>query len=162
MSIPEATIVAIVSGTFAFFGALMVQIAARKRTAAETTRLLAEAEKISVETEKLRLDIERQRQELKSETEKILTTSQEARDEIIAEVEKFSRMTEAQLSARSAEHGIAIAETIDSLNIQSARIELVQQSALQYFLDVKKQFPDWSAEDFKVAVDMLRAMGPIE
>ncbi len=159
MSIPEATIVAIVSGTFAFLGALLAQIAARKRTAAETTRLLAEAEKIGVETEKLRLDIEQQRQELKSETEKILTTSQETRDEIVAEVEKFSKMAEAQLRARAEEHSLVVGAMIDDHRLQTARIELANKAALQFLAELKKQFPDWSAEDFKVAVDVLKTLG---
>lgn len=103
MNIPEAAVVAIVSGIFAFLGALLAQLTIRKRTAAETAKLLAEAEKISIETEKLRLDIERQRQEIKNETEKILATSQETRDEIVAEVEKLGRMAEAQLKARAGE-----------------------------------------------------------
>ncbi|HSN75562.1 MAG TPA: hypothetical protein VL334_10845 [Anaerolineae bacterium] len=159
MSIPDAVIVAIVSGIFAFLGALSAQLATRKRTSAETAKLLAESEKISVETERLRLDIERQRQDLKIETEKILTTSQETRDEIVAEVEKFSKMAEAQLRARAEEHSLVVGAMIDDHRLQTARIELANKAALQFLAELKKQFPDWSAEDFKVAVDVLKTLG---
>lgn len=162
MSIPEAMVVALVSGVFAFVGAVLAQLATRKRTAAETAKLLAETEKIGVEAEKLRLDIEKQRQELKNETEKILTTSQETRDEIVAEVEKFSRMAEAQLRIRAEEQELAIRAMVDDYKLKSARIEVQQASALQFLAELKERFPDWSPADFQVAVDVLRAMGPGE
>lgn len=160
--LPTEVIVAIVAGVFAFVGTFAAQYAMRKRTAAETAKLLAETEKIGVEAEKLRLDIEKQRQELKYNTETILTTSQQARDQIVAEVEKLSKVAEAQLRARAEEHRLAVGMIIDDHNLQSARIELTQQSALQFLTEVKKQFPDWSAEDFRVAVDVLKALDHAE
>lgn len=106
MRIPEAEVVAILSVVFAFLGAIMAQLATRKRAPSRTTGVLIETETISIEADSFRLDIEKQSQELQSDAEKILTTSPETRYEVIAEVEKFSMMTEAELGARAAEHTI--------------------------------------------------------
>lgn len=162
MNTPEAIIVALVSGIFAFIGALLAQLATRKRTAAETAKLLAETEKISAEAEKLRLDIEKQRQELKNEAEKILMTSQETKEEIVAEVEKFSRMAEAQLRARIEERELAIREMVDDHNLKSARINQRQNAALQFLAELKEHFPDWSPGDYQMAIDVLKTMGADE
>jgi hypothetical protein len=158
MSIPEAVLVAMLSGAFAFLGALMAQLATRKRTAAETAKLLAETEKIRVEAEKIRLDIEKQRQELKSETERILTTNQETRDEIVAEVEKFSRMADAQLSARYQERRLAVDEEAVHAKLETEKLRLAQVSALDFLTEIQRIFPQWSSEDIKVAVTLLQVL----
>ena len=162
VTIPEIVLVALVSGIFAFLGALLAQLAVRKRTAAETAKLLAETEKIGAEAEKLRLDIEKQRQELKSDTEKILTKSQETKEEIVAEVERFSKMAEAQLRIRTEEQSLATAAMVNEYRVQTATIQQAQQSALVFLADLKRQFPDWSTEDFKVAAEVLKTLSTVE
>lgn len=115
MSVPPEIITAVVAGIFAFAGAALAQLGARKRTAAEAEKFYAEAEKFRAEAEALRWQSEKaaaERAREKKALDYALAKLEELQDDSREALQKLYLIEQLKMLAESSS---AVVHSVDEL-----------------------------------------------